>query len=259
MPLLFSYGSLRQPAAQLAAFGRLLHGAADALPGYATVTVSSNGHEHANAVRSGAPSTVAGMRLDVTDAELARADVYEAPDGYARIEVTLESGHRAWMYTFSLTHVRAAHAQDVAALTRVWHDGWHDAHAAIVPAALVALKTAENFHDRLRAELHAVRVVAEGDTALGFAMLRGAEVFQFYVARSARGTGAAALLMRDAEDHLAASGVGTAWLACAVGNTRAARFYEKCGWTRAATVTIESETSIGAFPIEVWKYEKTLR
>jgi ribosomal protein S18 acetylase RimI-like enzyme len=155
--------------------------------------------------------------------------------------------------------VRAARDGDVEALTGVWHEGWHDAHDAIVPEQLVALRTAESFRDRLRAGLHAVRVVVDAGIPVGFAMRRGAEVFQFYVARSARGTGAAARLMRDTEAQMTAAGVPVAWLACAVGNTRAARFYEKCGWTRTATVVIESETSTGTMPIQVWRYEKRVR
>jgi len=259
MALLFSYGSLQQPAVQLATFGRLLHGAADALPGYTTVTVSSNGREHANAVRGGAASTLAGTRLEVTDAELARADAYEGPDGYARVEVMLASGRRAWVYTFNPMHVRAPHDEDVDALARIWFEGWHDAHDALVPEALVAVRTLDSFRDRMRAALHTVRVVAEGDAPVGFAMLREAEVFQFYIARSARGTGAAPLLMRDTEEQLASQGIAAGWLACAIGNARAARFYEKCGWNRTATVVVESETAKGLFPIQVWRYEKRVR
>jgi ribosomal protein S18 acetylase RimI-like enzyme len=155
--------------------------------------------------------------------------------------------------------VRPARDSDLIAVTRVWCEGWHDAHDAIVPATLIALRTPESFLDRLRAQLHAVRVIVDADTPVGFAMLRGAEVYQFYVAGSARGTGAASVLMRDTEDQLAAQGIPSGWLACAVGNTRAARFYEKCGWSCTATVAIESETSEGPFPIQVWRYEKRLR
>jgi ribosomal protein S18 acetylase RimI-like enzyme len=155
--------------------------------------------------------------------------------------------------------VRAGRDTDLVALTRIWCEGWHDAHDAIVPAALIAVRTPENFFDRLRHELRAVRVIVEADTPIGFVMLRGDEVYQFYVARSARGTGAALALMRDMEDQMAAKDIRSAWLACAVGNTRAARFYEKCGWNRAATVVMESETSEGLFPIQVWRYEKQLR
>jgi RimJ/RimL family protein N-acetyltransferase len=57
---------------------------------------------------------------------------------------------------------------------------------------------------------------------------------------------------------LAAAGVGTAWLACAIGNARAARFYEKCGWRRVGTMINHAETSNGTFLLEVWRYEKAL-
>jgi GNAT superfamily N-acetyltransferase len=158
-----------------------------------------------------------------------------------------------------VTDVRAVREDGLIALARIWFEGWHDAHDAIVPAALVALRTPDSFLDRLRAELGAVRVAVDADAPAGFVMLRGQEVFQFYVARLARGTGVASHLMRDTEDRMRASGISAAWLACAVGNTRAARFYEKCGWSRTATVVIESETSQGLFPIHVWRYEKRLR
>jgi ribosomal protein S18 acetylase RimI-like enzyme len=89
-------------------------------------------------------------------------------------------------------------------------------------------------------------------------MLKGDELYQFYVAAEARGSGVAAELMDDAERQLAAGGVSTAWLACAIGNERAARFYEKRGWRRVATMTYEAETSEGPFPIDNWRYEKDL-
>ncbi len=81
---------------------------------------------------------------------------------------------------------------------------------------------------------------------------------QLYVSAQARGTGAAAALMADAEARLAEAGVEIAWLACAIGNERAARFYEKCGWRRAGTVTYQPDASYRT-PLEVWRYEKPLR
>ena len=79
------------------------------------------------------------------------------------------------------------------------------------------------------------------------------------VAASARGTGVAQALVADAEARLAANGITTAWLACAIGNDRAARFYEKCGWHRAGVVTNFAETEVGTFALDVWRYEKRLR
>jgi hypothetical protein len=66
------------------------------------------------------------------------------------------------------------------------------------------------------------------------------------------------MLIADAEARLAANGVQTAWLACAIGNDRAARFYEKNGWRRVGTMMNQAETLAGNFPLEVWRYEKSL-
>ena len=89
-------------------------------------------------------------------------------------------------------------------------------------------------------------------------MLKGDELDQFYVAPRARGAGIAAVLMADAEARLSARGVETAWLACAIGNARAARFYEKCGWYLARTMVSRLATADGPFDLKVWRYEKRL-
>ena len=65
-------------------------------------------------------------------------------------------------------------------------------------------------------------------------------------------------MLADGEGRLASRGVGTAWLACAIGNDRAARFYEKHGWRRAGDVIHQLDTPDGVFRIEVWRYEKAL-
>jgi GNAT superfamily N-acetyltransferase len=158
----------------------------------------------------------------------------------------------------TMMDVRAAQPDDVDQLIAIWHDGWHDAHASILPEALVRLRTRDNFRERLACELDAVRVIGDPGAPVGFTMIRGDELYQFYVAPSARGTGVAAALMGDAEASFAARGITGPWLACAVGNVRAARFYEKSGWRRAGIVALEAETSAGPFPLQVWRYEKEL-
>jgi ribosomal protein S18 acetylase RimI-like enzyme len=116
----------------------------------------------------------------------------------------------------------------------------------------------ESFRERMRAGLSETRVVGPSGAPDGFYMLKADELYQLYVARAARGAGVAATLMADAERRLATRGVELAWLACAIGNERAARFYEKQGWRRAGTVVNMAETSEGDFPLEVWRYEKLL-
>ena len=93
---------------------------------------------------------------------------------------------------------------------------------------------------------------------LGFCTVKGDELYQLFVSAQSRGSGVAVALIDEAEARLSKSGVDTAWLACAIGNDRAARFYEKRGWRLAGTVVSRLDTSAGTFPLEVWRYEKSL-
>ena len=153
---------------------------------------------------------------------------------------------------------RLADPSETGALARLWYDGWQDAHATILPPALARARTRESFAERMAAALADVRVIGPQGTPLGFAMLKGDELNQFYVASEARGAGVAAALMADVEAQLSARGVETAWLACAIGNARAARFYEKSGWHLAKTVVNRLDTVDGPFDLEIWRYEKHL-
>jgi len=157
-----------------------------------------------------------------------------------------------------IMHVRAADTSELDHLAQLWYDGWRDAHAAIVPADLTKLRTRDTFRPRLEAGLADIRVVGPLGTPVGFCMLRGDELYQLFVAAHARGTGAAAALMADAEARLAARGVRTTWLTCAIGNHRAARFYEKWGWRRVGSIVDTLDTTAGPFRLEVWRYQKDL-
>jgi ribosomal protein S18 acetylase RimI-like enzyme len=155
--------------------------------------------------------------------------------------------------------VRPAEERDIGHLARVWYDGWQDAHARILPAELARVRTLESFRSRLEEALPTVRVVGPPGAPVGFCMLKGDELYQLYVSAQSGGSGVAAALVADAEERLAESGVTTAWLACAIGNERAARFYEKCGWRRIGVVVSELEIPSGILPLDVWRYEKSLR
>jgi ribosomal protein S18 acetylase RimI-like enzyme len=154
--------------------------------------------------------------------------------------------------------IRPADKSEVDQLAKLWYDGWQDAHAQIVPADLARLRTLDSFRERLRAALPTVRVIGTPDAPVGFSMVKGDELYQLYVAAQSRGSGIAAKLIDDAEARLSEAGVRTAWLACAIGNDRAARFYEKRGWRRAGTMINQLETTAGTYPLEVWRYEKAL-
>jgi GNAT superfamily N-acetyltransferase len=157
-----------------------------------------------------------------------------------------------------LEAVRPADETELNQLARVWFQSWRDAHAAIVPAELTRARTLESFVQRLGDLLLDTRVVGPVGSSAGFCIVKDDELYQLFVAAEARGSGAAAALIVDAERVLADSGVRTAWLACAIGNDRAARFYEKRGWRRSGTIVSQLETEAGVIPLEVWRYEKDL-
>ena len=105
--LLFTYGTLRDPAIQQRLFGRLLPGTPDAIPGFrlttvtitdATAIAASGTAVHRIVEATGDPADqVAGTVLRLTPAELEVADAYETAD-YKRVTVTLASGAAAFLY-----------------------------------------------------------------------------------------------------------------------------------------------------------------
>lgn len=104
---LFSYGTLRQPEVQRACFGRLVEGAADAMPGYRTVEIeitdpdvleASGKAIHLRAEPSDDPNdTIPGTVFRLSEADIWAADDYEG-DNYVRETVRLASGIDAWVY-----------------------------------------------------------------------------------------------------------------------------------------------------------------
>jgi hypothetical protein len=103
---LFSYGTLRQPGVQAALFGRTVPTVEDSLPGYRIEwlditdpeVISTSGSDRHPILRRGVASdSITGARLELSDADLRRADEYEVDD-YVRVSVMLASGEMAWVY-----------------------------------------------------------------------------------------------------------------------------------------------------------------
>lgn len=138
----------------------------------------------------------------------------------------------------------------------VWHAGWHEAHAPIVPSDLTEQRTLDSFVERLRKYAPTTRIAVRDNQVLGLCVVLNDEINQMYVSPHARGTDLAAGLIRDGEQRIQAGGHMTAWLACAVGNNRAARFYQKHGWTNTRTQTLRFETQDESYPLEIWRFEK---
>jgi ribosomal protein S18 acetylase RimI-like enzyme len=144
---------------------------------------------------------------------------------------------------------------DIPQIAALWHRGWHQGHGDVVVEALVATRTLAEFKGRTRAHLAQTQVAWIDGTMAGFFMIEDSELYQFYVDAAFQGQGVAGALMTTAE---AALPCGPVWLACSVGNDRAARFYEKCGWRRGAAQSYEVETSAGPQEVTVWRFEKVL-
>jgi len=103
---LFSYGTLRQPEVQSVLYGREVPTTPDVLPGWRLdwvrivdpEVIATSGSDRHPILRRGEPAdAVEGVRLDLSDDELAATDAYEVAD-YSRVSVRLASGREAWVY-----------------------------------------------------------------------------------------------------------------------------------------------------------------
>jgi len=152
--------------------------------------------------------------------------------------------------------LRPATEDDIPALARLWHRGWHEAHAAYTPEALTRLRTVEDFARRLRQALADIRMAGATLRPLGFCVIRDDELYQLFVSPEARGSGLAARLLAEGEARLAARGVGVARLDIGMGNHRAARFYARHGWEETGTVETEVDSSAGPFRLPLRVFAK---
>jgi GNAT superfamily N-acetyltransferase len=156
-----------------------------------------------------------------------------------------------------MTTIRPAVAADMAAVADLWHEGWHDGHAGRVPDGLTAARTLAAFHERTPPRVADTTVALdEAGGLLGFVMVVDDEVEQVFVGRAARGSGLAEELLVEAERQVALAGHGEAWLAVVVGNARARRFYERCGWHDAGDLPYEVTAAGQTFVSPCRRYVK---
>jgi GNAT superfamily N-acetyltransferase len=153
---------------------------------------------------------------------------------------------------------RNARPSECAGLGELWHRAWLDAHASILAREVVRDRTLSQFQARMTVALPNVRVVGPPGEPQGFCLCKNDEVYQLFVAEQFRGAGVAAILLRDAEQRLLEAGVEKAWLACAIGNERAASFYRKHGWSSVGVRISNIQLSHCVFPLPIWRFEKPL-
>lgn len=158
-----------------------------------------------------------------------------------------------------MTSIRPAAAADMSAVADLWHEGWHSGHAGHVPDGLTAARTWAAFRERTPPRVGDTTVaVADTGDLLGFVMVVGDEVEQFFVAPAARGTGLAPVLLAEAERLVAERGHASAWLAVVAGNARARRFYEKHGWVDEGDLPYEVVAGEETYVSPCRRYVKAL-
>jgi gamma-glutamylcyclotransferase (GGCT)/AIG2-like uncharacterized protein YtfP len=105
MPLLFSYGTLREHDTQRAVFGRSVHGQPDQLLRFDLSDVEvqdERGPHYPNLAYSGrSDSRVNGLVFDISESDLVAADAYIKRAGYRRQPEKLASGRMAWVYVYA--------------------------------------------------------------------------------------------------------------------------------------------------------------
>lgn len=125
---------------------------------------------------------------------------------------------------------RPATIEDLDALTDIWHDGWHEAHAEYVPNELIELRDRDSLRIRMEKMLDDTDVVGPIGAPIGFCTVMDDEIYQFYVAPAGRGTGAANALIKAGETRIKAAGFDAAKLYVLPENPRAQAFYRRHGW-----------------------------
>jgi len=102
------------------------------------------------------------------------------------------------------------------------------------------------------------RAGGNGPEIAGFVMVVRDEVEQVYVSAAHRGSGAASVLLAEAERLVAAGGYGRAWLAVVAGNTRARRFYERSGWVDDGLFDYAAAVPGGVLAVPAHRYLKRI-
>ena len=120
--------------------------------------------------------------------------------------------------------VRAARADDVAAMAAVASASYRAAFACILDPAELAARDAASFVDRFTERLGDMRVAVAQGVVVGFSLVTGTHLDMLFVAPAAQGTGAGRALLDEAVAR------GTRTLECFADNLAARRFYARQGW-----------------------------
>lgn len=145
--------------------------------------------------------------------------------------------------------VRPLTPEDAPQVVALWHQGWHDAHDALLPAEFLPARGEGFFADRLGAWTGTVLGASvDGDLA-AVALVKGTELHQIVVAPRLRGTGLAQRMLSAVEERIVGTGGMECTLLCALGNDRGLRFFERAGFGRTGAKDFTLEGGAGIAPV----------
>ena len=149
---------------------------------------------------------------------------------------------------------------DVDAVARLWYSTyWDQVGWEHLDPSFLAERNLDSFFSRARERVADTLLATHADDIVGMCVLHPNEVEQFFLSRMARGTGVSSKLMAAAEREHRRRGCTRIHLVVFPENTRARRFYERCGWTSAGDVTYEAQISGGrTYALRLVRYEKPL-
>lgn len=151
---------------------------------------------------------------------------------------------------------RSYDPKDEAALVELWHESWHVAHASLVPAELLPLRSLEYFRKSFPVIAPYSRVLGPVGAPFGFYTLLVNYVDRLFV--GTRGQGHGKVLLKDAENEIRKNGFATGELDCLVGNDPAKAFYEAQGWVLCGERTIDIRALNNGATLNDWIYCKDL-
>ncbi|MEM5542670.1 GNAT family N-acetyltransferase [Sulfitobacter sp. AS92] len=156
--------------------------------------------------------------------------------------------------------IRPLLSDDHRKIVDIWHRGWHDAHAGLVPKGVLNYRAIDHFWSWLHCSTDQFYVAVEGEI-LGFVSMQGSEIVKLYVDVQSRGNGTAAKLLSFAERRIHDQNLVDSVLFCIAGNARAERFYEREGWILTQTFSDKlwlPQNAVSVFIADTHRYTKRL-
>lgn len=154
--------------------------------------------------------------------------------------------------------IRLAHADEIAAVAKLYQAVWRAAQAPLQDRAIAALRDDDWFERRIKSSPSQPLIARLDGKLVGFAAWSGDHLGQLFVTLEEQGQGIGRGLLLGAEIRMREEGTKVAKLHCLVGNARARRFYERNGWSLKTLESATVESMEGPKKVAHWVMVKAL-